>query len=136
MIANEMRQQYEALMPADFCRLLLKALNASEGRSKRRKRDQTPDQIGMTIKRGLLAGVAAANPPPEEFGAWLLGRALSEPAIGPVHAMCCSILDDYRLAVGDPAFRAWLEAGAPSDDASQEEPKPIELTRKKAPRDE
>src|SRR5690606_22702639 len=40
--------------PADFCRGLLAALDASEGRRRRRKRDTTPDAIGLAIKRELL----------------------------------------------------------------------------------
>src|SRR5438132_12968000 len=40
--------------PAVVCRELLAALDASEGRRRRRKRDTTPDAIGLTIKRDLL----------------------------------------------------------------------------------
>src|SRR2546422_5226163 len=37
--------------PGEICRELLAALDASEGRRRRRKRDTTPDAIGLTIKR-------------------------------------------------------------------------------------
>ena len=40
--------------PAEVCRELLAALEASEGRRQRRKRDTTPDAIGLAIKLDLL----------------------------------------------------------------------------------
>ena len=43
-----------AIRPAEVCKALLAALDASEGQRKRRKRDQTPDAIGLAVKRGLL----------------------------------------------------------------------------------
>ena len=43
-----------ALRPADVCRALLAALDASEGRRQKRKRDQTPDAFGLAVKRDLL----------------------------------------------------------------------------------
>ena len=39
--------------PAEICRYLLQAMDASEGRRKRRKRDTTPDALGMEIMREL-----------------------------------------------------------------------------------
>jgi len=41
--------------PGVFARQALKAIEASEGRTMRRKRDQLADVIGLGIKRGLLA---------------------------------------------------------------------------------
>ena len=43
------------LRPADVCRALLAALDASDGRRRKRKRDQTADAIGLALKRTLLA---------------------------------------------------------------------------------
>ena len=37
--------------PAEVCAALLAALEAAEGRRRSRKRDQTPDAIGLAIKR-------------------------------------------------------------------------------------
>ena len=104
------------LRPGEFCRLSLQALAASEGRGKRRKRDQTPDTIGLAIKRDLLERAATADPLPAEFEGWLLTQALAAPVSGPVRALAGEILDDYRLAVLDPEFSRWLIAGAPSAD--------------------
>ena len=37
--------------PAEVCKALLAALDAADGRRRKRKRDQTPDGIGLAIKR-------------------------------------------------------------------------------------
>ena len=112
-----MTEQTTTLRPGEFSRLLLNALDASEGRRKRRKRDTTPDRIGLDIKRDLLLRASDDDPAPEAFEAWLLGQALGAPASGPVRALCAEILDEYRAAARDPDFRRWLAEGAPSADA-------------------
>jgi hypothetical protein len=105
--------------PRDICRELLAALDASEGKRRRRKRDTTPDAIGLTIKREMLERAVAADPEPEDFEAWLneqcLGAGGSE---GGVRAMALSIFEEWRLAQDASEFREWLEQGAPSDDRS------------------
>jgi Arc/MetJ-type ribon-helix-helix transcriptional regulator len=113
-----MTESVAPLRPSEFARKLLRALEASEGRRKRRKRDQTPDQIGLGVRRELLEQAAVENPEPDEFEAWLLQRALTSPASGPVRAMAVMILDEYRSALHDPSFRGWLDVGAPSEDAA------------------
>ncbi len=119
-----------ALQPGEFCRQALRALDASEGRSKRRKRDQTPDNIGMGIKRELLERAAAENPPADGFEAWLLEQLIALPASGGARAMAGEVLAEYQLAASDTSFRAWLEAGAPSADAESGEPVPVEFVRR------
>jgi hypothetical protein len=109
--------------PAHVCRFLLKTVDASEGQTRRRKRDQGPDRIGLGLRRELLEKAVADDPPTSEFEAWLLTQIVEAPASGPVRAMCAQILDEYRMAQIQPEFRAWLAAGAPSDDASTEPPK-------------
>lgn len=105
------------LRPAVICRELLAAVDASEGKRRRRKRDTTPDAIGLTIKRDLLERAIAADPDPADFEAWLheqcLGAGGSE---GGVRAMALSIFEEWRLAHETSAFREWLDRGAPSDD--------------------
>ena len=109
------------LRPADFCRQLLAALDASEGRRKRRKRDTTPDAIGMTIKRHLLERAIQDNPEPEAFEPWLMERCqVVGGTSGPVRAMAQEVLADWRLAEAAPAFREWLARGAPSDDTQRD----------------
>ncbi len=105
------------LRPGAFSRQLLRALDASEGRRRRRKRDQTPDRIGLAIKRDLLDAAILEDPEPADFESWLLMKAVAAPASGPVLALCSQIMDEYRVAVADPRFGRWLADGAPSADA-------------------
>lgn len=105
------------MRPAQLCGELLMALEASEGRRRRRVRDTTPDAIGLGIKRRLLEEIVQADPDPETFETWLAGRCFAEGlADGPVRAMALSIRDEWQLAVGANDFRQWLAQGAPSDD--------------------
>ena len=113
-----MTERPAVLRPAEFSRRLLRALEASEGRRKRRKRDQTPDAIGLGLRRSLLERAAADDPEPDDFEAWLLSQTLAEPASGPTRAMAVMILDEYRFACQDPSFDRWLAQGAPSEDAA------------------
>ncbi len=105
--------------PAQICRELLNALEASEGRRKRRKRDTTPDAIGLEVKRDLLVRAVAADPDPAEFEAWLLEQCQAAGGFeGGVRAMALSIFEEWRLSHDAESFRNWLAEGAPSDDAS------------------
>jgi hypothetical protein len=97
----------QSLRPAEVCKALLAALEAAEGRRRKRKRDQTPDAIGLSIKRTLLAQAVEDDPNPEAFEEWLLR----------------SVLEEWRLAHSLGEFRVWLEQGAPSDDANDEKPR-------------
>jgi len=104
--------------PAVVCAELLAALDASEGRRRRRKRDTTPDAIGLTIKRELLERAVAADPDPDRFEEWLHEQCLAAgTGDGGVRAMALSIFEEWRLAQDATAFGEWLQRGAPSDDA-------------------
>src|SRR5256886_17599040 len=63
--------------PSQICSELLAALDASEGRRRRRKRDTTPDAIGLTMKRDLLERAVAADPDPDRFEQWLYEQCLA-----------------------------------------------------------
>jgi hypothetical protein len=105
--------------PALVCHALLAALDASDGRRRRRKRDTTPDAIGMSIKRRLLTEAAEADPDPDRFEAWLLERCLTRvqtASLGAARAMAREVLAEWRLAAASADFRDWLAAGAPSED--------------------
>ena len=105
--------------PADVCRALLAALEAAEGRRKRRKRDQTPDAIGLAVKREVLERVVEDDPDPELFEGWLLSyvqKSESKHSAGAVSAMARAVLDEWRLAHSMKDFKVWLDRGAPSDD--------------------
>lgn len=107
----------ETPRPASVCSALLAALNASEGRSRSRKRDQTPDSIGLTLRRGLLEQAVRDDPDPDGFEQWLIDHAETSATPGAVHAIARAVLEDWRLAHQMPSFAAWLAHGAPSDDA-------------------
>ncbi|PYO28264.1 MAG: hypothetical protein DMD73_06340 [Gemmatimonadetes bacterium] len=108
--------------PGEICRELLAALDASEGRRRRRKRDTTPDAIGLTMKRELLERAVAADPDPHRFEEWLYEQCLAAgPSEGGVRAMALSIFEEWRLAQDAAAFGDWLARGAPSDDALSDE---------------
>jgi hypothetical protein len=96
------------MTPAEFCAALLAALEASEGRRRSRKRDQTPDRIGLEMKRALLERAVREAPPAEAFEAWLLAQGS--------HPLAPTVLDEWRMLQALPRFSRWLEGGAPSDD--------------------
>ncbi|HVL34760.1 MAG TPA: hypothetical protein VM489_03720 [Burkholderiales bacterium] len=100
--------------PARVAAALLAALEAAEGRRRSRKRDQTPDAIGLAAKRALLERVVREDPEPPAFEAWLLRIVVEDRA---AHATARMVLEEWRQAQAIPEFAAWLAAGAPSEDA-------------------
>lgn len=107
------------MRPAAVCSQLLAALDASEGRRRRRKRDTTPDSIGLALKRAILEETVRQDPEPDSYEQWLLERCLeSGEATGPMRSMALDVLSEWQLAQQSVVFRRWLEHGAPSDDAS------------------
>jgi hypothetical protein len=105
--------------PSDLCRGLLAALDASEGRRRRRQRDTTPDAIGFRIKRELLEAAIRDDPDPDSFEAWLLARCLAANdtvSMGAVRAIARDVLTEWRRAAVSPQFSRWLDRGAPSED--------------------
>ena len=107
-----------ACRPATVCSALLAALDAAEGRRRSRKRNQTPDAIGLGAKRSLLERVVQDDPEADAFEDWLLQYAAShgEEARSSALAMARAVLDEWRLAHAMPQFALWLADGAPSDD--------------------
>ena len=108
------------LRPSAVCSRLLAALDASEGRRRRRKRDTTPDAIGLSLKRELLEAAVRDDPEPEAFEGWLLVRSLEASASGPTRAMALVVLAEWRLALESGEFRQWLAGGSRSEDANAE----------------
>jgi hypothetical protein len=106
-----------AVRPARVCAALLAALDASDGRSRARKRDQTPDSIGLSIRRDLLVRATRDDPEPDAFEQWLLDHVEASNAPGAVRAIARAVLDEWRLAHRMESFAAWLEQGAPSADS-------------------
>jgi hypothetical protein len=108
---------HSTLRPAELSKALLAALEASEGRRRSRKRDQTPDGIGLTFKRELLEQALRDDPDPEAFEEWLLNYTASHDSAGGIFAMARAVFEEWRLAHSMNEFKSWLEQGAPSDDA-------------------
>ena len=104
--------------PADVCRALLAALDAADGRRKSRKRDQTPDAIGLALKREILERVVQENPDTQNFEAWLLSYSQNKRSSGAVAAMARTVLEEWHMAHAMGDFKSWLDRGAPSDDAN------------------
>ena len=107
------------IRPVEVCKALLTALEASEGQRKRRKRDQTPDAIGLAVKRLLLECAVEDDPEPEAFEEWLLNYSQTRVAAelaGPASAMARTVFDEWRLAHSLKEFNVWLNQGAPSAD--------------------
>ena len=76
------------------------------------------------MKRRLCEQAMTADPDPPDFEGWLFERCLAEgPGNGGLRAVALSILEEWRFAADVDAFRAWLAAGAPSDDAMPLEPR-------------
>jgi len=118
--------------PLLLCRGLLAALDASEGRRRQRKRDTTPDAIGLGIKRDLLESAVLEDPEPEEFEAWLLARCTAADgttSVGATRMMALEILAEWRLAQTAPHFFEWLERGAPSEDGGTRGAPPMPPSR-------
>jgi hypothetical protein len=118
---NAVKASSHPFRPADVCKALLAALEASEGRRRKRKRDQTPDAFGLAVKRALLQRVVEDDPQPEAFEKWLLDYPLTCDApeqAGPSYAMARAVFEEWRLAHTLGEFRRWLELGAPSDDTT------------------
>jgi len=102
--------------PRQVCAALLAALDASDGRSRARKRDQTPDSIGLSVRRELLERAVIDDPEPESFEQWLLDSSEAGGSTGTTYAIARTVLEEWRLAHRLPSFAAWLEQGAPSED--------------------
>jgi hypothetical protein len=111
------------LRPADVCRALLSALDASDGRRRKRKRNQTADAIGLALKRTLLERAVEDDPEPEAFEGWLLeypATCTAPGEAGPALAMARAVFEEWQLAHSLGEFRIWLERGAPSEDADKQ----------------
>lgn len=105
------------LTPAELCRGLLGALDASEGRRRRRSRNTTADSIGMEIQRELLEGAVREAPHADDFERWLLARCMAEgESDGATRAMALFIWHQWLLASEAGGYREWITRGAPSDD--------------------
>src|SRR5690625_2649007 len=72
LVPEERTSRAGRYRPADLCRGLRGALEASEGRRRRRARDTRPDAIGLRLRRELLEAAIRDAPEPQQFEGWLL----------------------------------------------------------------
>lgn len=101
----------------ELCRGMLGALDASEGRRKRRSRNTTADAIGLEIQRALLEAAVQEGPSTEGFERWLQERCMREGVSDGAHrAMALMIWHEWTLASQAEDVSAWLATGARSDD--------------------
>jgi hypothetical protein len=108
------------MRPAQVCSQLLAALEASEGRRRRRKRNTTPDAIGLDLKRTILEETVRQDPDPDVYEQWLTNCSFTLQApSGPFVAMARDVLAEWHLALQSSEFRDWLQQGARSEDAPQ-----------------
>jgi hypothetical protein len=114
MPVNARERGQKPLSPAEYCRNALNAIEVSERRRRKRKRDTGPDLTGMDMKRELLELAIEERPGPEEFEGWLLNRVMQASAGGPLRAMAMEILADYQNARQFQEFNSWLDEGAPT----------------------
>lgn len=109
-----------AARPSLFSEKLLSAMEASEGRRRKRARNTTPDAIGMGVKRDLLRKVIAEDPEPEAFEGWLYAQVLAAgTGNGATRAMALDIQGEWRMVATLPSFREWLAHDTPSADAGE-----------------
>jgi hypothetical protein len=106
-----------SVTPAELCGGLLGALDASEGRRRRRSRNTTADSIGLDIQRAILEAAVREEPSAANFERWLLERCFAEGESDGAHrAMALSVWHEWQLASRSGSVSAWLSAGARSDD--------------------
>jgi hypothetical protein len=66
------------------------------------------------MKRALLEKAVEEEPAADGFEEWLFEQCRAD---GGIHAVARSVFEEWRFAAELDEFRAWLDAGAPSDDA-------------------
>jgi hypothetical protein len=92
------------MRPRDFALLLL---SSGELLPRQRLRSQTPDSIGLELKRCLLQALADLDPEPAELDQALerLVREGGTP-MGPRRALALSFRDEWQAL---PANASWIE---------------------------
>ncbi len=109
-----------SVTPTELCRGMLAALDASEGRRKRRSRNTTADSIGLEIQRELLTDAVRDAPSDASFERWLQERCAAQGESDGAHrAMALMIWHEWQLASQLEGGGAWLTTGARSDDREE-----------------
>jgi hypothetical protein len=96
------------MRPRDFALLLLKS---RELLPRQRLRSQTPDSIGLTLKRHLLGSLAALDPEPAELDNTLEGLIRKGgTAAGPLRALALSFRDEWQALPANPQWIKFLQS--------------------------
>ena len=92
------------MRPRDFALLLL---TSGDLLPRQRLRNQTPDTLGLELKRRLLQALAELDPEPGKLDE-ALARLIDElgPPTGPVRALAVSFRDEWQAL---PANPEWIE---------------------------
>jgi hypothetical protein len=111
------RGRLVSVTPVEVCGGLLSALEASEGRRRRRSRNTTADSIGLAIQRALLEDAVREEPSGANFERWLQERCVAQgESDGAYRAMALLIWHEWKIASQSEDVSAWLTSGARSDD--------------------
>jgi hypothetical protein len=111
------RGRLVSVTPVEVCGGLLSALEASEGRRRRRSRNTTADSIGLAIQRALLEDAVREEPSGANFERWLQERCVAQgESDGAYRAMALLVWHEWKIASQSEDMNAWLTSGARSDD--------------------
>lgn len=94
------------LRPGDFARILL----ATSGVPPRaRARDQQADLTGEVVRQRILNRLVVLDPEPDDLeGSLLTIIAEHEPPAGPARGVCTAILQEWTMALMNPAYWTFL----------------------------
>jgi hypothetical protein len=106
---------FNGMRPRDFALLLL---NSGELLPRQRLRSQTPDALGLELKRRLLQSVAALDPEPKDLDQ-ALERLVNEgnAPSGSLRALALSFRDEWQALPANPEWIEYLQ----SESARQKE---------------
>ena len=92
--------------PGDFARVLLAAGGVPP---RARARDQQADLAGEAIRRQVLGRLAVLDPDPADLEATLLAIIAEQPEpAGPARGVCTAILQEWTMALTNPAYWSFL----------------------------
>jgi hypothetical protein len=100
------------MRPREFALLLL---TSGDLLPRQRVRNQTPDTIGLELKRRLLQSLVDLDPEPGKLDE-TLARLIEElgPPTGPVRALAVSFRDEWQALPANPEWLEHLRAEAAS----------------------
>ena len=98
------------MRPREFALLLL---SSGELLPRQRLRSQTPDAVGLELKRRLLQSLADLDPEPTELDE-TLAHLVNEggASAGPLRALALSFRDDWQALPASPEWIEFLQSEA------------------------